>query len=402
MRITLVSTWKIVNAGGEAERVFSLLANAMAERGHQVTGVCFDYEAGQPGFPLDARVRFVNAGVGRKPPLWLTKTAINLRSLSFSRPRRREKRLLLWEKFVGEPLTTAVKRTEPDVVIVFRAADAHLLKCCGNITVPLVVMSHNSTDKFLPNYAPDALKKAVEQSAAVQVLMPEFVDEVKAVIPKARVVVIPNAVPQYRETADRSSHTIINVARISYQKHQDLLVKAFALLADRYPDWQVKIWGGNNDQPEKITELQTLIDQEGLKNRIHLCGTTDRVPQKLMKASILAFPSRWEGFSLALTEAMSLGLPAVGCLNCPSVNHLIRHEENGLLSDDSPQSYARMLSRLMENEELRCRLGNIAKKDMQAYDAENIWQRWETLLFSVTGTEVQRENRHFDECRSRS
>lgn len=402
MRITLVSTWKIVNAGGGAERVFSLLANAMAERGHQVTGICFDYEAGQPGFPLDARVKFVNAGAGRKPPLWLTKTAINLRSLSFSRPKRREKRLLLWEKFVGEPLTTAVKRTEPDVVIVFRAADAHLLKCFGNLAAPLVVMSHNSTDKFLPSYAPNSLKKAVEQSAAVQVLMPEFADEIKALIPKARVVVIPNAVPQYREMADRSSHTIINVARISYQKHQDLLVKAFSLLADRYPDWQVKIWGGNNDQPEKITELQALINQEGLKDRVLLCGTTDRVPQELMKASILAFPSRWEGFGLALAEAMSMGLPAVGCLNCPAVNHLIRHEENGLLSDDSPQSYARMLSRLMENEELRCRLGNTAKKDMQAYAAESIWQQWETLLFSVVGTEVQRENRCIDERRLRS
>ena len=179
MRITLVSTWKIVNAVGGAERVFCMLANAMAERGHKVTGVCFDYEKGRPKFHLDERVSFVNAGEGQKPPLWLSKIAINIRSLSFVRARRREKRLLLRERFIGKALVRAVVDSVPDVVVAFRAADAHILLEWGKLDVPVVTMSHQSIGAFLPRYAPESVKRSVEVSAAVQVLMPDFAQELK-------------------------------------------------------------------------------------------------------------------------------------------------------------------------------------------------------------------------------
>ena len=384
MRITLVSTWTIVNAGGGAEKMFSLLANALAERGHHVTCICFDFIDGKPGFPLDERVSFVNAGVGRTPPWWLSKQAINLISaVSLSRERRREKRLWLRHQFVGGPLIKAVRRSKPDVVIAIRPEDAYAVNCFGKMNVPVVTMSHNATAYFLPDYSAESLKKAVEKSAAVQVLMPDFADEVRVLLPKANVVVIPNPVPQFEETADRTSHEIINVARISWQKHQDLLVESFALLADKYPDWIVKIWGGNNDEPQNISELQELIDKIGLSDRILLCGTTNDVRKELSLASIFAFPSRWEGFSLALTEAMAMGLPAVGVSDCPSVNRLIENNKNGLLSDSTPASYAAALEELMKSEELRVRLGDEARRNMESYSATRVWDRWEALLQSV-------------------
>ena len=396
MRITLVSTWKIVNAVGGAERVFCMLANAMAERGHKVTGVCFDYEKGRPKFHLDERVSFVNAGEGQKPPLWLSKIAINIRSLSFARARRREKRLLLRERFIGKALVRAVVDSVPDVVVAFRAADAHILLEWGKLDVPVVTMSHQSMGAFLPQYAPESVKRSVEVSAAVQVLMPDFAQELKKDLPRARVVVIPNAVPQYADTADRACHSIINVAHIAYEKHQDLLVEAFALIADKYPDWNVKIFGGNDDQPRQIEALKKLINRKGLKDRILLCGTTDEVSKELKKASIFAFPSRQEGFGLALAEAMSMGLPAVGCRNCPAVNKIIRNEKNGFLCEDTPDAFAGALSRLMDDETLRCRLGDTAKEDMREYAAGNVWTQWEKLLHSVVKQKNTGKSEHIN------
>ncbi len=57
MRITLLTTWRLINSIGGAEGVFCNLANAMAERGHQMTGICFDVESGKPAFPLDNELK---------------------------------------------------------------------------------------------------------------------------------------------------------------------------------------------------------------------------------------------------------------------------------------------------------------------------------------------------------
>lgn len=383
MRITLVSTWKIVNSCGGAERVFCQLANAMADRGHQVSCVCHDFETGRPGFPLNVAVNFINAGAGRRPPWFLSKLMLNLRALSFNKEKRRETRLLLWEEFVGDVLVATVKQTRPDVIVTFRPEDTHVLLSFGGLGVPVVTMSHNPTAVFLPKGTPKTLKDAVERSAAVQVLMPSYVPEVKALLPRANVVMIPNAVPQSQKTADRSSHTIVNVGRITRQKHQDLLVEAFKRIAGRYPDWKVEIWGGSPKESKSAKSLQCLIDRYGLTNRIRLCGVTEKIKEKLCAASIFAFPSRWEGFSLALTEAMVQGMPSVGCLSCPSVNELIHNEENGLLCEETPEAFAMALTKLMDSEALRVNLGDKAKKGMAAYAPDKVWAQWEGLLQSV-------------------
>lgn len=387
MRITLLTTWRLINSIGGAEGVFCNLANAMAERGHQITGICFDVESGKPAFPLDSRVRLVNAGEGKKTPFFLSKLMVNLRALCFDRAKRREKRLLLQERFKGPFLISAIRQSCPDVIIAFRPEDAHLVQCYGKLKVPVVTMSHNSTDVFLPSYTPECLRQAIQKSAAVQVLLPPHAEDVKRILPQARVVVIPNSVPQIAEVANRASHVIVNVGRIAYQKHQDLLVEAFSLIADMYPDWIVKIYGGNPDKPKLVKRLKGLINSRGLSQRVLLCGETRNVYGHLKEASIFAFPSRWEGFSLALAEAMSMGISSVGCITCPAVNYLIRDGKNGLLSDESSKSFAQALRRLMDSEEERIRLGNAAKKDMRTYAPDRIWDMWEDLLISVSKDE---------------
>ena len=383
MKISLVSTWRIVNALGGAEKIFCHLANALVNRGHEVTTICFDFAKGKPAFPLDKRVKFVNAGQGRKPDFFHTRFAINIRSLSLNSSKRRNKRVLFRENFIGRYLIPAIRESSPDVIIAFQPESVHLIRCFAKLEIPVIAMSHNATDIFLPNNQPPCIRESLQETAAIQVLMPRYVDEVKRILPQANVVHIPNPVPQTEKIANRSAHTIINCGRIVYQKHQELLVEAFSLIANQYPDWNVKIFGGSSEDSKRAKNLQQLINSRGLSERVLLCGPTKDVFSELEKASIFAFPSRHEGFSLSLTEAMTMGLPAVGCKTCPSVNELIRDGANGYLCDDTPMAFARGLSRLMESELLRTQFGNTAKKDMQSYAPDVIWDMWERLLDSV-------------------
>ena len=93
------------------------------------------------------------------------------------------------------------------------------------------------------------------------------------------------------------------------------------------------MWGW--DKTEYATKLKNEIKNLGLESKVILCGETKQVTEKYNSASIFAFPSAYEGFSLALTEAMSSGLPVIGCKDCLSVSSLVEHGVNGLLSDNT-------------------------------------------------------------------
>lgn len=383
MNVTLVSTYRMINSISGAEKIFCCLANALSERGHKVTAICFDYAAGKPAFPLVDSVKFVNAGEGKKPAFLLTRPVINVRAFSLNQGTRRNKRVHLQEEFLGKYVIPAIQESNPDVIIAFQPKTVHLVRCYGNMKVPVVAMSHNETRIFLPDNQPPCVTESLRTTAVIQVLMPHFADEVKKILPQANVIHIPNPVPQTERIANRSAHTIINCGRIVYQKHQELLVEAFSLIANRYPDWNVKIFGDSKEDPKRAKDLRQLINSHGLSERILLCGETKDTLSELEKASVFAFPSRSEGFGLALTEAMAMGLPAIGCKSCPAVNELIRNDANGYLCDDTPLDFSRGLSRLMDSESLRTQLGDVAKEDMHAYAPEVVWDMWDKLLKSL-------------------
>lgn len=79
-----------------------------------------------------------------------------------------------------------------------------------------------------------------------------------------------------------------------------------------------------------------------------------------------------------------MGLPTIGCLDCPSVNTIIRDHENGILALPNPESYAEALEELMFDKEMRIRLGNQAKIDMQQYSPEKILSRWTNVIEDLT------------------
>ena len=96
-------------------------------------------------------------------------------------------------------------------------------------------------------------------------------------------------------------------------------MEAFIKVADKFPNWNVEIYG-DLKQSSYIKMIKKMIKIKKMENRIHLNGVTKHVKKRLQEADIFAFPSAYEGFSLALTEAMSIGLPAIGYKNCSSVN----------------------------------------------------------------------------------
>ena len=125
------------------------------------------------------------------------------------------------------------------------------------------------------------------------------------------------------------------------------------------------------------------ISSQTIRTSVFRGGATDNVLDVYNKAAIFAFPSAYEGFGLALTEAMSAGLPVIGYKNCPAVNELIKDGENGYLCEDGVNAFAQALDKLMSDEKMRKKMGKAAKEDMKQYDSEKIWNMWEKLIKQV-------------------
>ena len=215
-------------------------------------------------------------------------------------------------------------------------------------------------------------------------LLPSFISKARKYLHYDHFIAIPNAVNAPHVTVDhlakKDKYTITCVGRLTGRtKRQHLLIEAFAKLAKRHPDWQVQLWGDTYDKPY-VASLKSKIKKYGLEKQVFLCGTTKDMDAVWKETDIFAFPSHHEGFPLALSEALSCGIPAVGYRSCPAVNEIIVSGENGLLCEDGVAPLSQALGRLMEDRTLRRTYGEAARSMAEKYHAEKVWEQWEGLL----------------------
>ena len=379
MKILLAMLGDLAGAQGGMEKVLCDMANNMFARGHEVTIVTYGPHEGKPYFYLDERVKYLNPGIGHK----IKRGFVNLINIFISDRDKREARRHLYScERMANRLQDLEKELETDVVVAYDKKSMIVFKDYLKTKAPVIAMFHFNPEDVLNN---NYLNTYFEHADCIQVLMQSYIPKVREFISPKKIVHIPNVVPQYKDQSICENKIIINVARIEHnQKRQLLLVKAFNKIKEKFPDWEMQLWGDITIDKKYVSEIESYIKANKLSGNIKLCGSTKNIAEKLKQASIFAFPSAYEGFPLALTEAMSMGLPTVAYESCPAVNELVANNENGLLVDDGVDALAKGLVMLMDDIELRRRLGKQARLDMQAYAPEKIWDEWENLLSAFT------------------
>lgn len=390
MRILLANFTKMVADSGGLAKVTCLFANEMLRRGHKVALLYSDEKKGDFFFPLAKGVKCFNLkerkdGSLIKMPVYY-KVARELLRPACKRWAASVD-ACFQERYLVDNLLRYLALTDPDIIVSFQPAASKLLLDDAACLIPVISMSHGDPEDYFINY-PVREYLTLTKSAVCQVLLPSFEEHIKRHLTDARTITIGNAVPHFKEAADlalpKKRFKVISVGTLSKNhKRPHLLIRAFIKLAAKYPEWDVDIWGARA-HAAYYKELQVLIASAGLSERVKLRGVTDDVYQELVKADIFVFPSAYEGFGLALAEAMSCGLPAVGYRSCPAVNELIADGETGLLCADGSEALAEAIDTLMGNQELRIKMGGAARKAMARYAPEKIWDRWEELLKEIS------------------
>ncbi len=197
------------------------------------------------------------------------------------------------------------------------------------------------------------------------------------------VVKIPDALPfRVDGKSNLTAKRVVSIGRYAYDKGNDLLLQAWAVVEKNMPDWTLDIYGSGNKE-----SYQKLMDELGIDpHRCHLYGPVSDVKTEYLSSSIFVLPSRFEGFGLVIIEAMACGIPVIAfdCENGP--RSIITDGENGfLIPAFDVNLMAEKVMLLMKNQELQYRMGENAQKAASQYEMDKIGLQWKHLFDELKG-----------------
>jgi len=357
MRLTLVIS--SLGCGG-AERVMTTMANYWAAKDWDITLLTLDDGRVAPFYDLDSRVRHIPLALARLSRTPLAATKNNLKRIS--------------------ALRCAITASKPDAVISFvdKMNVITLLATC-RLNVPVIVSEHSDPVKNSPGKIWERLRLLTYSWANLIVVLSQSALEYFSPNLRSRTRIIPNPIVMPaggREQGYKdSAKCLVAMGRLVHLKGFDLLLRALALIKDKHPDWTLTILG---EGPSR-SELELLRERLGLEGRVALPGKVKDPDTFLQEASLFVMSSRYEGFPMALCEAMAAGLPVI-CTDCSNAG-IIRDSVDGLLVPiENVEALSRTMDILMGDEAQRKRLASRAPDVVERFAIERVMRMWEEAL----------------------
>lgn len=165
------------------------------------------------------------------------------------------------------------------------------------------------------------------------------------------------------------------IGRLTYQKGHDLLIKAFAHVADIIGNVRLIILGSGENE----INLKNLVKENGCENKINFVKYNEDIYDILNKLDIFILTSRYEGVPYVILEAMNIGIPIVST-RVGGIDNILKDEYSALLVEKGNiEEISKALMKLIKNPLLRTELSNNAFNEVQKYSIENMAKNVEYL-----------------------
>ena len=364
---------------GGAERVITDKANYLAKEGHQLMLV--SYEQGKHLLPYELH-----------PSVQYKDLDCRFFTLSrYSLPLHVYHYFLLKRK-IKKDLRQVVKDFLPDVVVL--ASDWQTLM--GAVVeavhpIPLIAEFHNTYDyvmrkvgvsegwlktKLTQFYYRQTIK---ELGKCAQLVVLTETDTRGWRQHFENVTVIPNPVTQYPDNIDdipKDPGRIIFVGRFNHEKRIDRLITAFSMIADKYPDWHVDIFGDGNEKMNLLNQVKEMR----LDGRVIIHEPTKDIYDEYKRSEMLVLCSEHEASPLVLVEAMACGIPCVS-LDCPNgPREIIQDGITGLLAKDGDvKDLSAKIEWMIIHDAKRVVMGRNARVYAATRKLSVVMKEWENL-----------------------
>lgn len=342
---------------GGAERQNVMLANAMAERGHDITlvSLCADNNC----YELDEKVKYIflpdrKNGIGR-----------------------------LITRY--QDIKKVLQEVNPDIILNFWLQPAYMTAMMKKSINGKIIYSERGDpgDKeysgilgIVRKLALSRIDGFVFQSKGAQSYFDKDVQKRSTVIHNPVIIKMnaPHTVKHIRKA-------IVSVGRLHPQKNQKVLIEAFAKISDRIPDYRLEIYGDG----ELKEELENLIKKLSIDNKAFLMGTSKKIHSLICDASLFVLSSDFEGMPNALLEAMALGLPCISTDCKPGgARELITNDTEGaIVPINNSDALAKSILQLIGDEKLRNKIGRTGKQRAEAFRPDIIYSAWEDFFIQT-------------------
>ena len=354
-RLTIVT---VSLGSGGLERIVSNIANIYVAKGWEVDILTLLNPEGKVFVKLDERVNHVFFQNIKPNPSSFQKI----------------KAVPKWIKFIREHIT----KTNPDCILAMTIKIGSMVVLANkNKNTRIIVREISDPKSKARNQLANKIcfkycKKAdafIFQTEWEKSCFPKKIQSIGQVIANP-VVLKTTAVSPKRKT-------FVTMGRlVNFQKCHDILIKAFALVLKKHPDYTLEIYGEGPDA--KID--QDLIEKLGIKDSVFLMGACSNVHEKIKDASGFVLTSDFEGLSNALLEAYMMGIPCVTS-DWPGANEVITNSVDGLIVKRGHiTEFANAMNFIIENEKQAHDFTINAQKNISKYDAKNVFVRYENVI----------------------
>lgn len=174
-----------------------------------------------------------------------------------------------------------------------------------------------------------------------------------------------------------NSKRIISAGRFGKEKGFDMLVKAFAPVAQRHPDWHLDIFGDG----EMMAAVTSLVEELGLQDNVHLMGMCPDLAGRYKNYAMYVLPSYREGMPLVLLEAKANRLPIVSFDILTGPAEIVRNGVDGILVEPYKlDEMTNAICSLIENRQLRCDMAQKSQENLDTFSKETILRQWRSLI----------------------
>ncbi|GAB5403620.1 MAG: glycosyltransferase family 4 protein [Aureliella sp.] len=348
--------------GGGAERLMAQLASRWAERGAKVNLITWSAEE-TDAYPVHDDVMRCGLGlVGQ------SSTPVHGIWANIYRVRQLRKKL---------------QELAPEFILSFSdQMNIVALEAARGIECPTWIAEHSDPEQQrLSSFWELWRKRSYPICTGAVALTQSIAGYMSRWIAPEKMVVIPPAidppaqvVASTRELGLAESGRIVTVGRLSEEKDQQLLLDAWSRIANEIPGWQLRIVGEGSER-QQLSQAAAAIP------RVELVGWQDGVWSEYQRADIFALSSRYEGFPVAMLEAMS---QSACCVTTDCTSAIGQLQGEGHCLDVVPvgdaHAMAESLLRLANAPQVRLEMGEIARKASRRYSWERVGLMWDAVL----------------------
>lgn len=278
-------------------------------------------------------------------------------------------------------LRKAIKKERPDIIISFMAEPnfRSIIAAMGTGTKTLISIRNDPCREY-PNMLFRVTAKFLYRLADKVVFQTKDAQSwfSKRIQSKSVIVFNPVAEEFYVQKPAQSRKDIVTTGRLVSQKNHAMLIKAFSMIAGKTED-NLYIYGHG----ELRNELEKLIEQLNLKDRVFLPGAVNDVKSVVNSAKLFVLSSDYEGMPNSLMEAMALGVPCVST-DCPCGGPKMLLDDDKYLSpiNDCVTMADNMLS-VLKSEKEQQSASEFVKERAKMFFCKTIYNEWNQIICNM-------------------